>query len=174
MGVILEHSIAELGYTQRIMNKILLAIAMFGAVQATPEADPAVLYGGYYGGGLGHYGLGHYGYGYPYAGYYASHYGAVQAVFPTPTDGLMVPTMDLDLSMAVRNVKLKLIPLSCMVVTTVMVVWDTMVTDTPTMLAIMPTMVLLSKLVFPMPTDGLMVPTMDLVPSMENRSLSNK
>merc|ERR1719189_804824 len=93
-------------------------------------------------------------------------------VFPTPTDGLMVPTMDLDPSMAVRNVKLKLIPPSCMVVTTVMVVWDTMVTDTPTMLATMPTMVLLSKLVFPMPTDGLMVPTMDLVPSMENRSLS--
>merc|ERR1711936_371454 len=83
MGVILEHSIAELGYTQRIMNKILLAIAMFGAVQATPEADPAVLYGGYYGyGGLGYYGLGHYGYGYPYAGYYASHYGAVQAGLP--------------------------------------------------------------------------------------------
>merc|ERR1712083_951044 len=95
-------------------------------------------------------------------------------VFPTPTDGLMVPTMDSDPSMAVRSVKQKLTPLSCMVVTTVMVVWDTMVTDTPTMLATMPAMVLLSKLVFPMPTDGLMVPTMDLVPSMENISLSNK
>merc|ERR1712158_341433 len=77
MGVILEHSIAELGYTQRIMNKILLAIAMFGAVQATPEADPAVLYGGYYG-----YGLGHYGYGYPFHAAYYSHAGAVQAGLP--------------------------------------------------------------------------------------------
>merc|ERR1712242_466254 len=77
MGVILEHSIAELGYTQRIMNKILLAIAMFGAVQATPEADPAVLYGGYYG-----YGLGHYGYGYPFHAAYYGHAGAVQAGLP--------------------------------------------------------------------------------------------
>merc|ERR1711973_147669 len=63
-----------LGYTQRIM-KILLAIALFGAVQAAPEAkaeaeaDPAVLYGGYYGYGLGYYGgyRGYYGYaGLPY------------------------------------------------------------------------------------------------------------
>merc|ERR1712241_1435658 len=53
MGDIFEHSFAELGYTQRIM-KILLAIALFGAVQAAPEAeaDPAVLYGGYYSYGL--------------------------------------------------------------------------------------------------------------------------
>ena len=46
-----------------------LAIALFGAVQAAPEAeaeaDPAVLYGGYYGYGLGYYG-GYYGYGLPY------------------------------------------------------------------------------------------------------------
>merc|ERR1711997_1705 len=55
----------------------LLAIAMFGAVQATPEADPAVLYGGYYG-----YGLGHYGYGYPFHAAYYSHAGAVQAGLP--------------------------------------------------------------------------------------------
>jgi len=60
--------------------KILLVIAMFGAVKAAPEAeaDPAVLYGGHYGYGLGHYGYGlggHYG---GYGGYYG-HAGAVQA-----------------------------------------------------------------------------------------------
>merc|ERR1739844_524980 len=49
---------------------------MFGAVKAAPEAeaDPAVLYGGHYG-----YGLGHYGYG--LGGYY-SHPTAVQAGLP--------------------------------------------------------------------------------------------
>jgi len=53
---------------------------MFGAVKAAPEAeaDPAVLYGGHYGYGLGGYG-GHYGYGLGgYGGYYG-HAGAVQA-----------------------------------------------------------------------------------------------
>ena len=53
-------------------------IALFGAAQAAPEAeaDPAVLYGGYYGYGLGYYG--------GYRGYYGlpSHYGAVQAGLP--------------------------------------------------------------------------------------------
>ena len=50
---------------------------MFGAVKAAPEAeaDPAVLYGGHYG-----YGLGHYGYG--LGGYYGGYYGAVQAGLP--------------------------------------------------------------------------------------------
>merc|ERR1711935_239803 len=73
-GVIFEEAFAELGYTQRNM-KILLAIALFGAVQATPEAeaDPALLYGGYYGHGLGYYG--------GYGGYYG-HAGAVQAGAP--------------------------------------------------------------------------------------------
>merc|ERR1712086_981509 len=58
------------------MGKILLVIAMFGAVKAAPEAEaaPAVLYGGHYGYGLGHYGYGLGGYG----GYYG-HAGAVQA-----------------------------------------------------------------------------------------------
>merc|ERR1711935_679324 len=77
-GVIFELAVAELGYTQRNM-KILLAIALFGAVRATPEAeaDPALLYGGYYGHGLGYYG----GYGGYYGGYYG-HAGAVQAGAP--------------------------------------------------------------------------------------------
>ena len=53
---------------------------MFGAVKAAPEAeaDPAVLYGGHYGYGLGHYGYGLGGY---YGGYY-SHPTAVQAGLP--------------------------------------------------------------------------------------------
>ena len=54
---------------------------MFGAVKAAPEAeaDPAVLYGGHYGYGLGHYGYGLGGY---YGGYYGHHAGAVQAGLP--------------------------------------------------------------------------------------------
>merc|ERR1711935_285369 len=78
-GVIFELAVAELGYTQRNM-KILLAIALFGAVQATPEAeaDPALLYGGYYGHGLGYYG----GYGGYYGAAYYGHAGAVQAGAP--------------------------------------------------------------------------------------------
>merc|ERR1712037_848817 len=65
---------------KKIIMKILLVIAMFGAVKAAPEAeaDPAVLYGGHYGYGLGHYGYGLGGY---YGGYY-SHPTAVQAGLP--------------------------------------------------------------------------------------------
>merc|ERR1712238_609244 len=61
---------------EKIIMKILLVIAMFGAVKAAPEAeaDPAVLYGGHGGYGLGHYGYGLGGYG----GYYG-HAHAVQA-----------------------------------------------------------------------------------------------
>merc|ERR1712010_219513 len=66
---------------KKIIMKILLVIAMFGAVKAAPEAeaDPAVLYGGHYGYGLGHYGYGLGGY---YGGYYGHHAGAVQAGLP--------------------------------------------------------------------------------------------
>merc|ERR1712110_1202253 len=80
MGVIFVQAFAELGYTQRIM-KILLAIALFGAVQAAPEAeaDAAAWYGGYYGHGLGYYG-GYRGY-YGLPAYYG-HAAAVQAGAP--------------------------------------------------------------------------------------------
>merc|ERR1712203_1339574 len=78
--VIFELAVAELGYTQRNM-KILLAIALFGAVQAAPEAeaDAAAWYGGYYGYGLGYYG-GYRGY-YGLPAYYG-HAAAVQAGAP--------------------------------------------------------------------------------------------
>merc|ERR1712241_281643 len=86
-------------------------------------------------------------------------------VFPTVTAGLMVPTMDLDLSMLLENVRLKLmlrlIPLSCTVDTTD---WDTTEDTEATMVS--PIMLMP---VFPTAMDGLMVPTMDLDLSMENR-----
>merc|ERR1712121_393434 len=76
-------------------------------------------------------------------------------VFPTATDGLMVPTTDLD-PIFLENVRLKpnprlrLTQLFCMEVTEV----------TMAML-VSPTM---PMLVFPTATDGLMVPTTDLDP----------
>merc|ERR1712241_1593849 len=82
-------------------------------------------------------------------------------VFPTVTAGLMVPTTDLDLSMLLENVRLKLrlIPLSCMV--------DTMVMDWAIMEDIMDMVSLIMPMpVFPTATAGLMVPTMDLDLSM--------
>merc|ERR1712025_1200375 len=86
-------------------------------------------------------------------------------VFPTATDGLMVPTMDLD-PIFWENVRLKpnprlrLTQLFCMVVTTV---WATMeVTEVTMAMLVSPTM---PMLVFPTATDGLMVPTMDSDPS---------
>merc|ERR1712121_553517 len=85
-------------------------------------------------------------------------------VFPTATDGLMVPTTDLD-PIFWENVRLKpnprlrLTQLFCMVVTTV---WDTMeVTEVTMAMLVFPTM---PMLVFPTATDGLMVPTTDLDP----------
>merc|ERR1711948_218044 len=51
--------------------KVLLIVALAAVAMAEPEseADPAVLYAGYYG-----YGLGHYGYGYGLGGYYGYPY----------------------------------------------------------------------------------------------------
>merc|ERR1711997_792755 len=92
-------------------------------------------------------------------------------VFPTAMDGLMVPTMDLDLIFW-ENVRLKLNPklrltqLFCMVVTTVMA-WATEVT----MAMVSPIM---PMLVFPTAMDGLMVPTTDSDLTMENRYFSKK
>merc|ERR1719412_340688 len=77
-------------------------------------------------------------------------------VFPTVTDGLMVPTTDLDL-ISWENVRLKpnprlrLTQLFCMEVTTV-TDWDTEVI----MAMVSPIM---PMLVFPTAMDGLMVPT---------------
>merc|ERR1712025_851916 len=85
-------------------------------------------------------------------------------VFPTATDGLMVPNNGLG-PISWENVRLKLnlrlrlTQLSCMVVTTV---WATTEATEVTMaMLVSPTM---PMLVFPTATDGLMVPTTDLDP----------
>merc|ERR1712008_157989 len=101
---------------KKIIMKILLVIAMFGAVKAAPEAeaDAAVLYGGHYGYGLGHYGYGLGGYG----GYYG-HAGAIQAGAVYATAGPMDPTTELDpwsTLLAKGRLKPRLTPLFCTLV----------------------------------------------------------
>merc|ERR1711875_124823 len=73
----------------RVLALLCLAVLSMGEPEpeakavANPKADPYLLYGGYYGLGLGHYG-GYYGYPYYgyygnglgyYGGYYGGHYG---------------------------------------------------------------------------------------------------
>merc|ERR1711942_385009 len=63
----------SIGSMFRVLALLCLAVLSMGEPEAeakavaNPKADPYLLYGGYYGLGLGHYG-GYY--GYPYYGYY--------------------------------------------------------------------------------------------------------
>merc|ERR1712226_633820 len=62
----------SIGKMIRVLALLCLAVLSMGEPEAEakavadPKADPYLLYGGYYGHGLGHYGY----YGYPYGGYY--------------------------------------------------------------------------------------------------------
>merc|ERR1711953_1213723 len=66
----------SIGKMIRVLALLCLAVLSMGEPEAEakavadPKADPYLLYGGYYGHGLGHYGY----YGYPYGGLYG-HYG---------------------------------------------------------------------------------------------------
>merc|ERR1711875_144628 len=70
----------------RVLALLCLAVLSMGEPEpeakavANPKADPYLLYGGYYGLGLGHYG-GYY--GYPYYGYYGKRSAEAEAV-PAP------------------------------------------------------------------------------------------
>merc|ERR1712025_717112 len=64
----------SIGSMFRVLALLCLAVLSMGEPEpeakavANPKADPYLLYGGYYGLGLGHYG-GYYGYGYGHYGY---------------------------------------------------------------------------------------------------------
>merc|ERR1712098_593920 len=78
----LSWSLVEEGSKMKLVAAACVA-AVFGEPEAKPDADAALLYGGYgytglgYAGlgyaGLGYSGLGYAGYGYPYAGYGYGH-----------------------------------------------------------------------------------------------------
>merc|ERR1712156_551080 len=73
------------------MGKAFIAViaALVAAVhgEAEAEADPAVLYGGYYG-HPGAYGYGGYGYGYGLGGYYGGYYGYPYGTYGTGVAGV--------------------------------------------------------------------------------------
>merc|ERR1711955_155550 len=75
----LSWSLVEEGSKMKLVAAACLVAAVFAEPEAKPDADAALLYGGYgYTGlgyaGLGYSGLGYAGYGYPYAGYGYGHY----------------------------------------------------------------------------------------------------
>merc|ERR1711936_1536821 len=69
----------SIGKMIRVLALLCLAVLSMGEPEAEakavadPKADPYLLYGGYYGHGLGHYG--YYGYGLGYYGGLYGHYG---------------------------------------------------------------------------------------------------
>merc|ERR1712201_10054 len=85
----LSWSLVEEGTKMKLVAAACLVAAVFAEPEAKPDADAALLYGGYgytglgyaglgYAGlgyaGLDYAGLGYAGYGYPYAGYGYGHY----------------------------------------------------------------------------------------------------
>merc|ERR1712025_292739 len=75
----LSWSLVEEGSKMKLVAAACLVAAVFAEPEAKPDADAALLYGGYgYTGlgyaGLDYAGLGYAGYGYPYAGYGYGHY----------------------------------------------------------------------------------------------------
>merc|ERR1711974_178262 len=77
----------SIGKMIRVLALLCLAVLSMGEPEAEakavadPKADPYLLYGGYYGHGLGHYGY----YGYPYGGYYYGKRSAEAEPAPAPT-----------------------------------------------------------------------------------------